>query len=118
MERVLVYVDGFNLYFGLKSKGWRRYYWLNLCRLAENLLLPRQGLFGVNYFTSRIAGPPDKMRRQAIWLEAIETQSRCRMYFGKYLASRQTCPRCKHKYCVQTEKMTDVNIATHMEVVS
>ena len=30
MERVSVYVDGFNLYYGLRSRGWRRYYWLDL----------------------------------------------------------------------------------------
>ena len=38
MERVIAYVDGFDLYFGLKSKGWRRYYWLNIQTLAQNLL--------------------------------------------------------------------------------
>ncbi len=26
MKRTVVYIDGFNLYFGLKSKGWNRYY--------------------------------------------------------------------------------------------
>jgi len=36
MDRVIAYVDGFNLYFGLKSKGWRRYYWLNPRALALN----------------------------------------------------------------------------------
>ena len=34
MERVNAYIDGFNLYFGLKSKGWRRYYWLDLRALV------------------------------------------------------------------------------------
>jgi hypothetical protein len=34
MERVIAYVDGFNLYFGLKSKGWQRYFWLNIPALA------------------------------------------------------------------------------------
>ena len=29
-QRVAVYIDGFNLYYGLKSKGWSRYYWLDL----------------------------------------------------------------------------------------
>ena len=29
MERVISYIDGFNLYFGLRSKGWRRFYWLS-----------------------------------------------------------------------------------------
>jgi hypothetical protein len=40
MERLTVYVDGFNLYYGLKSKGWKRYYWLNLQKLGENLRKP------------------------------------------------------------------------------
>ncbi len=25
--RVISYIDGFNLYFGLKSKGWKKYYY-------------------------------------------------------------------------------------------
>lgn len=54
MKRVIVYVDGFNLYFGLRSKGWRRHYWLDLVKLAEALLKPDQQLAGVHYFTSRI----------------------------------------------------------------
>ena len=28
-ERVNVYIDGYNLYYGLKSKEWRRYLWLD-----------------------------------------------------------------------------------------
>jgi hypothetical protein len=46
-NRVIVYVDGFNLYFGLKSKKWQRYYWLNPRLLAENLLKPGQTLVAV-----------------------------------------------------------------------
>jgi len=54
MTRVCVYVDGFNLYFGLKSKGWRRHYWLDLATLSSALLKPSQQLKTVHYFTSRI----------------------------------------------------------------
>jgi hypothetical protein len=54
MNRVCVYVDGFNLYFGLKSKGWRKHYWLNLEALSTSLLKPGQRLETVHYFTSRI----------------------------------------------------------------
>ena len=39
-KRVLAYVDGFNLYFGLKDSGWQRYYWLNIQKPAENRLIP------------------------------------------------------------------------------
>lgn len=66
MERVIAYIDGFNFYFGLKSKGWQRYYWLNLQELARSLLLPSQRLASTKYFTARISAPPDKQRRQAL----------------------------------------------------
>ena len=29
-RRLIAYIDGFNLYFGLKEKGWKRYYWLDM----------------------------------------------------------------------------------------
>ena len=43
-ERVIVYIDGFNLYYGLRSMGWRHYLWLDLRQLSENLLRPPQRL--------------------------------------------------------------------------
>jgi hypothetical protein len=39
-ERVIAYIDGFNLYFGLKSTGWKKFYWLNLQSMVQNLLKP------------------------------------------------------------------------------
>ena len=44
MAMVITYIDGFNLYFGLKSERWERYLWLNVQALAENLLKPDQSL--------------------------------------------------------------------------
>ena len=30
-QRVIVYIDGFNFYFGLKSNAkWKKYYWLDI----------------------------------------------------------------------------------------
>jgi hypothetical protein len=54
MQRVIAYVDGFNLYFGLKQSGFRRYYWLDLAMLARHLLKPNQQLVATHYFTARI----------------------------------------------------------------
>lgn len=76
MQRVTAYIDGFNLYFGLKSKGWRRYYWINPRALALNLLRSEQQLTAVKYFTARISGPsrdPGKKKRRNTLLEAVET---------------------------------------------
>jgi len=37
-ERAIAYIDGFNLYYGLKEKHWRYYYWVDLKLLCQNLL--------------------------------------------------------------------------------
>ena len=54
MNRVISYIDGFNLYFGLKDKGWKRYYWLDLAALSGALLKPGQTLESTHYFTARL----------------------------------------------------------------
>ena len=43
-ERVAVYVDGFNLLYGMKAVAQKRYYWLDLHNLAESLLRNHQNL--------------------------------------------------------------------------
>jgi uncharacterized LabA/DUF88 family protein len=114
MERVIAYVDGFNLYFGLKSKGWRRYYWLNIQMLAQNLLKPNQRLLLTKYFTARITGPPDKEKRQSTYIEALETLSEFQIFYGKYQLNPRQCSHCGVQDEVPNEKMTDVNIAVEI----
>jgi len=117
MQRVMVYVDGFNLYFGLRSKGWRRYYWADLRRLAENLLRPEQTLIAVRYFSARISALPghlDKWKRQATYLEALETLPDFHIHFGHYLAKPQRCNACGATWDTHEEKMTDVNIVVEL----
>ena len=78
MERVTVYIDGFNLYYGLRAKNWQRYYWLDVRRLSEQLLHPNQLLVGVHYFTTKVFRDPNnpgKFTRQRTFLQATE---RCR----------------------------------------
>lgn len=42
VERVVVYVDGFNLYFGMLDAGLDYCKWLNLKLLVQKLLKPNQ----------------------------------------------------------------------------
>lgn len=114
MKRVISYVDGFNLYFGLKSKGWKRYYWLDVAKLAANLLKPDQSLQKTKYFTSRIIDSPAKIRRQTTYIEAVETLDTVEVYFGKYQMNDRTCTKCNQIQRIPFEKMTDVNIATEL----
>lgn len=117
MNRVIAYVDGFNLYFGLKSKGWRRFYWLDVQKLVESLLLRDQKLLFTKYFTSCVSakpGDPSKPRRQAVYLEALRTLPGLTVFFGHYLAKEQVCRKCGATWQDYDEKMTDVNIATEL----
>lgn len=113
-KRLITYVDGFNLYFGLRESGWRRYYWLDIQRLAVNLLPADNELVGVKYFTAHVVAPPDKRKRQSDFLEALQTLPQCQMIFGKYQFAKRFCQNCSYEERVPNEKMTDVNIAVEM----
>ena len=113
-KRVIVYIDGFNLYFGLRAKYGGRYLWLNLQDLAKNLLKSDQELVFTKYFTTRISSPPDKQKRQSTFIEALETLEYFQIYYGYYLLNQTKCRVCGNKSYIHSEKMTDVNIAVEL----
>ena len=112
-ERVLVYVDGFNLYFGIRDAGLGYLRWLNLKKLAENLIKPTQTLGGIKYFTSRVSNDPDKQKRQSTYIEALITED-VQVYYGHYQRNTTECKHCGNIWPTFNEKMTDVNIATQI----
>lgn len=126
--RVITYIDGFNLYYGMRAAGFRRYYWLDLVALARNLTKPNQTLVATKYFTARIAGPrpadsarkkaalEEKRKRQTHYLDALQTLPDFLMYEGHYLPKDRRCRQCDARWTDHEEKMTDVNIATQLLV--
>lgn len=111
-ERVAVFIDGFNLYFGLTS-AYPNYKWLNVYLLSQNLLKPNQQLVSVSYFTARIGNNPSKEQRQSIYLSAIKSTA-TQIIYGHYKSKNKSCRRCGHIWQTNEEKMTDVNIAVQM----
>ena len=124
MQRVAVYIDGFNLYYGLKSKRegsrgkrWPCYYWLDIRRMSERLLQPNQELNVVRYFTARVrhqANDPEKVQRQNTFIEAIATLPSVTIEEGYFVEKSKKCSNCGAKYKDFEEKMTDVNIAMRL----
>lgn len=112
-QRIIAYIDGFNLYFGMKESG-NDTLWLNIQKLTNSLLMPNQQLMYTKYFTSRIRNNPDKEKRQRTYLEAIDTLKDCKIYYGHYQSNIETCRKCGNTYPYSNEKMTDVNIAVEM----
>lgn len=113
-ERIVAYVDGFNLYFGLKDKGWKDCYWLNIQLLIQNLLKSHQRLVITKYFTSRILKSPEKQRRQETFIEALYTLENFEIFYGRYQSNPYECSECGAVYNIPKEKMTDVNISVEI----
>jgi uncharacterized LabA/DUF88 family protein len=112
-ERVIVYIDGFNLYFGIRDAGYDQCRWLDLKKLILKLLQSHQQLVVIKYFTSRVSNNPDKQKRQSTYIDALES-SGVQIYYGNYQDGKEECKRCGHIWRTAKEKMTDVNIATTM----
>jgi uncharacterized LabA/DUF88 family protein len=117
MERVVAYIDGFNLYYGMREMGWQRYYWLDVGLLMRNLLKTHQALASVFYFTARVSATrddPDKPRRQNTYLEALTAVGSIKIQYGHYIRRHKVCLRCGVKWVDHEEKGTDANIAVRM----
>ncbi len=124
--RTICYVDGFNLYYGLRDSGLRDCYWLNLRSLAERLIRPPFELRTTKYFTARVSGrhPGDSeekaaereagRQRQLIYLRALDDLQALEVYEGHYIIKRDFCRACNKDFYRPEEKMTDVQIATHL----
>ena len=95
MNPVVAYVDGFNLYFGLKEGYGRRYHWLDLQRLVADLLQPDQQLHAVQYFTARIRDDPEGGSGQSTYLDALANHSPLvRITEGRFQERPRGCRSC------------------------
>jgi hypothetical protein len=57
MVKTIVYIDGFNLYYGaLKGTAHK---WLNIVALAQAVLPDECTLSAVKYYTARVSGRTD-----------------------------------------------------------
>lgn len=113
-NRVLAYIDGFNLYHGLKDKSWRQFYWLDPAELVRQLVTGGRQVEGVKYFTARVRGPEDKRRRQSVFLDAVEVHSDAETILGRFYQKPRACKKCGNSWTSHEEKMTDSAIAAHL----
>jgi len=125
-QRVIAYIDGFNLFYS-SLKG-TRYKWLDLWSMCQSLLLPSQELIAVKYFTAQIGAEhssPDRPFRQKIYLEALRTNPKIEVKLGYFSTHRVKMPMADDfeagkitlvEVIKTEEKGTDVNLAVQMAV--
>ena len=112
-QRVIVYVDGFNFYYGLKRTQWKKYYWLDVVKLFESFMRPNQELVAVKYFSAR-STDTDKSKRQDSFFQANKENFKFKLILGKYLKKEIECFKCHNIIHTYEEKESDVRIATQI----
>jgi hypothetical protein len=112
---VIAYIDGYNLYHGLKDKFGGRYLWLDPVKLVSRIR-PRDTLLEVGYFTAKIRNDAHAESRQQSHLGAMSaTGGSClKITFGRYQEKSLTCRRCGSQWTTYEEKETDVNVAVSL----
>lgn len=119
--RTLIYIDGFNLYYGcLKGKPHR---WLDLEALFSSLLIQANTIVEIKYFTARIKAKPSDLtapQRQDVYLRALSAYNPLvSIHYGHFLSHKtrmananpppNTCEVIKTE-----EKGSDVNLSVHL----
>lgn len=121
--RTIVYVDGFNLYYGcLKDTAER---WLDVGALCARLLSSDSEIVGIKYFTARVKGRPGNPhagQRQQTYFRALATVPNLTIHYGHFI-TRPATRRCVKdrrgkpafvEVWETEEKGSDVNLATHL----
>jgi len=124
-KKTIIYVDGFNLYYGSLRKS--PYKWLDLKSLFEKLLGKYHAIIEIKYFTARISprhNNDESPKRQKIYLQAIQKHiPELKIYYGHYLNSKVKAKVCKPlltgtsqyvEVYKTEEKGSDVNLALHI----
>lgn len=115
--RTIVYIDGFNFYYGTLAQS--PYRWLDL-ELVAHRLRPGETIHRVKYFTAMVTG--STRGNQEAYLKALSTKPSVEIVMGNFKkktveCSNANCPgqsRKRRFFKTQEEKRTDVNIALHM----
>lgn len=117
MRKVAFYIDGFNLYHALLNLGVARYKWLDLFRLSEHFIHPKEEVVEAVFYFSAVAYhlESETVSRHKAYIHALESKG-VTFVEGKF-KKKQIKYKNKHVGLVlnkHEEKETDVNIAIHL----
>lgn len=119
--RTAAFVDGLNLYHGLRDEGLLKFRWLDVEGMVGSLAADVGARLGkpldvirVVYCTSLVRDR-QAARRQDVYLQALEQHcAHIEILLGSYEEKSRQCTGCGASVGFQTEKQTDVNLAVEM----
>jgi uncharacterized LabA/DUF88 family protein len=111
MNRVVFFIDGFNLYHALEDNPrFAKYKWLDMSRLAKCFVQTNQQIAKIFYFTAYASWNPQKLARHRVFVRALRWAG-VDVVLGEFKYKQRFSTNCKTLYETFEEKETDVNIA-------
>ena len=119
--RTTGFVDGLNLYHGIRDEKLLKFRWLDIEGMIESLAVDAGARLGsslevtrVVYCTSLVKDR-QAARRQDVYLQALEQHcAHIEILQGSYEEKSRQCEDCGASVGFQKEKQTDVNLAVEM----
>jgi uncharacterized LabA/DUF88 family protein len=123
-NRVMAFVDGFNLYHGIAElaapapnalgSGLNHLKWVNLWSLIRAFTKQeKETLVKVYYFSAFATWMPAAYKRHRAYVDALESVG-VTVVLGKFKEKLHFCKKCRTDYRTHEEKETDVNLALTM----
>lgn len=123
-DRLIAYIDGFNLYRGMRAAKLRSLLGLDLNALARRLCPKDAQVAAVKYVTARILNLKRKSEpgfkeqelsrlRQVEYIDALASTG-VQVFEGTYKLRPMVCRSCRTKWTKPEEKASDVHLATQL----
>jgi uncharacterized LabA/DUF88 family protein len=118
--RTIIYVDGFNFYYGSLKKT--NYKWLNLNLFFKKLLKSHHKITKINYFTANLkksSHAPNAQNRQKAYLSALKTLPNFEIHLGRFVLRQEAVCLAQPPHKIVNvlkyeEKGSDVNFSVHL----
>lgn len=113
-ERIICFVDGFNMYHALKNLQLPHLKWLDLQLLFSRLTRSKsQVITQILFFSAYPTWKPDSYHRHKLYIKALSSHG-VTPILGQFKNKPKKCLKCKAEWISHEEKETDVNLALAM----
>jgi hypothetical protein len=111
MKKFVCLVDGYNLYHAIDDSGKHYLKWLNLRKLAEELIkpVPNSIVTEVHYFSAYATWKPEQHKRHRDYVAALKSVN-VSITLGNFKKKPAKCNRCGAEWVKREEKESDVNL--------
>ncbi|GBR72817.1 hypothetical protein NO1_0281 [Candidatus Termititenax aidoneus] len=113
MNRVVCFIDGFNLYHAIDNLGFNHFKWLDIPKLMNLFVDKKLQKIEAIYYFSAYAYWRQSSARHKLYVSAL-TRNGVIPVMGKFKQKNKKCNKCGNSWIAHEEKESDVNLALYL----